>query len=135
MVAVGRVDPRGGIGMAGVDAAALLGWLNPALKATLADLAQASPSIANAVVQLLPFDTRAALLELALAERSRRGQHAPSAVRIRLTALAQRVTRAAAAEADADPRGVERLLRHAQEAAGLGAVSSRDATASLQHDR
>ena len=103
-----------------LSAAAALEFLHPDLCATLASLHGAPKSVVEATVQLLPFGSRAALETLnpplaVAGEPIDEQGHRP----LTLTPFAYEVMAAAAAAAEADPRGrrVEQRARRAAQAA------------------
>ena len=100
-----------------IEVAELLDWLVPDLKITLAGLDGAPEAVATAVVQLLPFGSRASLISLGLAKKQPGDQ--PCAV-LELTPLAYQVMAAAAAEAEADLGDVDDWLQQARDAADFG---------------
>jgi len=85
--------------------AEVLGWMNSDLRTTLGSLDGAPASIANAVVQLLPFGSRVALEKLDIV---RRGSIADDTghYSIVLTDFGYSVIAAAAIDNEADPKGV-----------------------------
>ena len=98
------------------DIAEVIDYLTPDLQATLAGLHDAPPAVATAVVQLLPFGSRAALGELGLVVTC--GSDADSTRRsMTLTPLGYQVMAELAARAVADPGGVDEWTRKAQLAA------------------
>lgn len=97
-----------------LSAAEIVNWLVPDLKVTLASLDGAPESLALAVVQLLPFGSRASLISLGLARHQE--TEAPCAI-VKLTPLAYEVMTAAALAAEADPDGVADWLQQARDAA------------------
>ena len=103
-------------GVPPLDAVEILAWLTDDLRSTLASLHQAPASLAAAVAQLLPFGSRAALIELGLAERQTGDSTAPAAV-LELTPLAYEVMQAAALADETDSAGVEEWIRQAERAA------------------
>ena len=94
----------------------ILGWFTPDLVDVLASLDEAPVALANAVVQLLPFGSRAALEDQGLVTREAapRGGGSPA---LQLTPLGFRVMAAAAALA-ADATQAE-YVRRAERAAGM----------------
>ena len=105
------------------DIAEVIDYLTPDLQATLAGLHDAPPAVATAVVQLLPFGSRAALGELGLAVTC--GPDSDATRRsVMLTPLACQVMAELAARAVADPGGVDEWTRQAQLAAGRRDVSN-----------
>jgi len=98
------------------DIAEVIDYLTPDLQATLAGLHDAPPAVATAVVQLLPFGSRAALGELGLAVTC--GPESDATRRsVTLTPLGCQVMAELAARAVADPVGVDEWTRQAQLAA------------------
>lgn len=98
---------------AGEDVTEVLAWLTPDLRTTLAGLDGAPPSLATAVIQLLPFGSRAALMTCKVAMN----QAGDSCSSLELTPLGFRVIHAAAMAAQANPDGVVDWLRRAEMAA------------------
>lgn len=96
------------------DAAEALRWLTPDLKTTLASLDGAPTAVATAVVQLLPFGSRAVLIDQGLAVGHTEGD--PCAV-MELTDLAYEVMHAAALAAAANPEAVVDWMQRARAAA------------------
>lgn len=94
----------------------VLAWLTPDLRTMLASLDGVPPSVATAVVQLLPFGSRAAVIALGLAYRQDGDPARPAQV-LGLTPLAFDVIKEAASAIDADPDGVEDWLKRARESA------------------
>ena len=101
------------------DPYAILEWFTPDLVDVLASLDEAPVSLANAVVQLLPFGSRAALEDQGLVTREAppRGGGSPT---LQLTALGFQVMAAAAARAG-DATQAE-YVRRAERAAGMADV-------------
>jgi hypothetical protein len=98
------------------DVAEAIEYLTPDLQATLAGLHDTPPAVATAVVQLLPFGSRAALGELGLAMAC--GTDSDAGRRsITLTPFAYQVMAELSARAVADPGGVDEWTRQAQLAA------------------
>src|SRR5664279_4795855 len=92
-------------------------WLTPGLQTTLAGLSDCPDAVAEAVFQLLPFGSRAALAEMKLArfpeKLSAEGKLEPDVSEpVVLTPLAFAVMRYAAAQLEADPEGVALSLIH-----------------------
>jgi len=105
------------------DIAEIIDYLTPDLQITLAGLHDAPPAVATAVVQLLPFGSRAALGELGLAVTC--GPESDATRRsVALTPLACRVMAELAARAVADQSGVDEWTRQAQLAAARRAEHS-----------
>jgi hypothetical protein len=100
------------------DAYEVLNWLTPDLVTTFARLHEAPHAVATAAIQLLPFGSRAALIELGIARRQGGDPAAPRAV-LELTPLAYEVMRVAYQQTEADREGVEGWLKMAQQAAHL----------------
>ena len=101
------------------DPDAILEWFTPDLVDIVASLDEAPVSLANAVVQLLPFGSRAALEDQGLVTREAAppGGGSPT---LRLTPLGLQVMAAAAARA-ADATQAE-YVRRAERAAGMADV-------------
>lgn len=112
MTHASEADDAGTLGE--TSAKDVLDWLVPDLKVTLASLDGAPKSVALAVVQLLPFGSRASLISLGLVRRQDTDE--PCAV-VEFTPLAYEVMAAAALEADSDPVGVADWLQRARDAA------------------
>lgn len=110
----------GAVGSVSDEARTTLSWLTPDLKTTLASLDGAPAALATAAVQLLPFGSRAALIELQLAKAPIAGD---SCAVIELTPFAYEVMQAAALEASADPGAVSDWLQRARVAADFDAAS------------
>jgi hypothetical protein len=100
-----------------VSAEKVLQWLTPDLEATLASLDGAPPAVANAVVQLLPFGSRAVLEDQCLATADPGARGGGGRRRVKLTPLAFEVMAVAARRANADPNGVAALAERAERAA------------------
>ena len=92
-------------------------WLPPDLQTTMASLDGAPEPIATAVIQLLPFGSRAALITLGLAQPQADDTH-PAAV-VELTRLAFAVMQVCAIAAEANPDAVNDWLQQAREAASF----------------
>ena len=95
------------------DIAEVIDYLTPDLQTTLAGLHDCPPAVATAVVQLLPFGSRAALGELGLAVTCASDSDATRRS-VTLTPLAYQVMTELAARAVADPGGVDEWTRQAQ---------------------
>lgn len=98
------------------DIAEVIDYMTPDLQATLAGLHDAPSAVATAVVQLLPFGSRAALGELGLVVTCGSASDATRRS-VALTPLAYQVMAELAARAVADPGGVDEWTRQAQLAA------------------
>lgn len=105
------------------DIAEVIDYLTPDLQGTLAGLHDAPPAVATAVVQLLPFGSRAALGELGLAVTCSPDSEATHRS-VALTPLAYQVMAELSARAVADPGGVEDWTRQAQLAAARRDVTN-----------
>jgi hypothetical protein len=97
----------------------ILEWFTPDLVDVLASLDEAPVALANAVVQLLPFGSRAALEDhgLATREAAPRGGGSPSLL---LTPLGFQVMAAAAARAADETQAA--YVRRAERAAAMADV-------------
>jgi hypothetical protein len=97
-------------------------WLTPDLRTTLAGLSEAPAAVSEAVCQLLPFGSRAALAEMDLATfpqvASPTGVSTPDVSQpVVLTPLAYAVMKYASMQLEADPDGVASRTRDAYDAA------------------
>jgi hypothetical protein len=116
-----RPEPSSGRRAEAVDIVAH--WLTPDLVLTLGSLHEAPPAVADAVVQLLPFGSRAALEELGLAlpgtDGADRGRRP-----VTLAPLAYEVMAVASARIEPGPAEADEWTRLAQRAAHPGQASN-----------